>query len=97
VSTVDVDLAVLATIASGLDRGADGLENLAGSVPSAVDAGPMTAVVASMIGQVVDSAGNASESLSGVAELVRLARGYYERADADGSASLSEIEEAMEE
>jgi hypothetical protein len=97
VSTVDVDLAVLASIATGLDAGADGLENLAGSVPSGVDAGPMTAVIASMIGQVVDSAGNVSESLSGVAELVRTARGYYERADADGAASLAEIEEAMDE
>jgi hypothetical protein len=96
VSGVDVDLAVLSTIATTLDGGADGLEQLSGSVPSGVDAGPMTAVITSMLGQVVDSAGNVSEALTGVAELVRLARGYYERADADAASSLEEIKQAMQ-
>ena len=72
-SGIDVDLSVLATIAGGLDSGASGLEGLAGGVPSGVDAGPMSAVVASMLSQVVDSAGNVSVALTGAADSVRRA------------------------
>lgn len=92
---IDVDLDVLDTIAGDLDRAASGLEDLAGSVPRGVDAGPMTAVVASMLSQVVTSAGNVSTALSGSAESVRLARGYYERADSDASAGLDRIRQEM--
>lgn len=94
-SGIDVDLGVLSSIATTLDRGSDGLEQLAGSVPSGVDAGPMTAVLASMLSQVVDSAGNVSEAMTGAAEMVRLSRRYYERADADAVTDLSGIREAM--
>lgn len=95
-SGIDVDLSVLATVASGLDSGAAGLEGLAGSVPSGVDAGPMSAVVASMLSQVVDSAGNVSVALTGAADSVRLARSYYQRADAESSAGMDEIRRAMQ-
>lgn len=95
-SGIDVDLSVLDSIAEGLDRGAAGLEALGGSVPSGVDAGPMSAVIASMLGQVVDSAGNVSVSLSGAAESVRQCRRYYQRADAEASASMDEIRRAMQ-
>jgi hypothetical protein len=93
---IDVDLGVLDTIAGDLEGAASGLESLAGSVPRGVDAGPMTAVVASMLSQVVTSAGNVSTALSGSAESVRLARGYYERADADASAGMDRIRRVME-
>lgn len=95
-SGIDVDLSVLDTIAEGLDSGASGLEGLSGSVPSGVDAGPMTSVVASMLSQVVDSAGNVSVALSGSADNVRLARRYYRRADAESSAGLDEIRRSMQ-
>ena len=93
---IDVDLDVLDTIAGDLETAAGGLEGLAGSVPRGVDAGPMTAVVASMLNQVVTSAGNVSTALSGSAESVRLARGYYERADADASTGMDRIRQVME-
>ncbi len=92
---IDVDLGVLDTIADDLEGAATGLEGLAGSVPRGVDAGPMTAVVASMLSQVVTSAGNVSTALSGSAESVRLARAYYERADADASAGMGRIRQEM--
>jgi hypothetical protein len=95
-SGIDVDLSVLDTIASGLDCGAAGLEGLAGGVPSGVDAGPMSAVIASMLSQVVDSAGNVSVALTGAADSVRLARSYYQRADAESSAGMDEIRRAMQ-
>lgn len=91
-----VDRAVLTTIAAGLDSGANGLEDLAGSVPSGIDAGPMTGAIASMIAQVTDSAGTVSSSMSSSATLVRQARTYYDRADASASAGLSQIRKAME-
>lgn len=95
-SGIDVDLSVLESVAEDLDTGAAGLEDLAGSVPGTVDAGPMSAVVASMLGQVVDSAGNVSVALSGAADGVRLCRTYYQRADAESSASMDEIRRAMQ-
>lgn len=95
-SGIDVDLSVLDDIAQGLDSGASGLERLSGSVPSGVDAGPMTAVIASMVSQVVDSAGNVSVALSASADNVRLARTYYQRADAESAAGLDEIRRAMQ-
>lgn len=95
-SGIDVDLGALDTIASDLDGAAEGLEGLAGSVPRGIDAGPMTAVVASMLSQVVTSAGNVSTALSGSAESVRLARGYYASADADASADMDAIRQAMQ-
>lgn len=95
-SGIDVDLSVLDTIARGLDNGASGLEALSGTVPSGVDGGPMTAVIASMMSQVVDSSGNVSVALSGSADSVRLARHYYQRADAESSAGLDEIRRAMQ-
>lgn len=92
---IHVDLTVLDAIAADLDEAANGLEGLAGSVPSGVDAGPMTAVVASMLSQVVNSAGNVSTALSGSAGSVRLARSYYQRADADSSAGMDRIRREM--
>ncbi|MDF1605136.1 hypothetical protein [Nocardioides sp. YIM 152315] len=94
-SEMHVEGPVLGAIADGLDKGASGLEELAGSVPSGVDAGPMTAVIASMLAQVTDSAGDVSTSLTGVAALVRQIRRYYERADASAEASLTDIKDVM--
>lgn len=94
-SGIDVDKEVLGTIAGDLDRGAAGLEDVAGSVPSGVQAGPMTGVIASMLSQVTNSAGNTSSALTGAAEMVRLSRRYYDRADADADAGMTEIQKAM--
>lgn len=93
--SVDVDLGVLTSIASDLNNGAEGLEGLAGGVPSGVDAGPMTAVIAGMLSQIVDSAGNVSTSMSGTADAVEVCRRYYQRADADAEAGLNDIKKAM--
>jgi hypothetical protein len=95
-SGIDVDLGALDSIAGDLETAASGLESLAGSVPRGVDGGPMTAVIASMLSQVVTSAGNVSTALTGSAESVRLARSYYQRADADSSADMNQIRQAMQ-
>lgn len=92
---VDVDLTVLNQIATGLDTGATGLEGLSGSVPAGVDAGPMTGVVASMLSQIVSSAGNVSTSCSAAADQVRECRTYYLRTDADSKATLEDIRKVM--
>ncbi|MCW2817924.1 MAG: hypothetical protein JWR42_711 [Marmoricola sp.] len=94
-SDIDVDLPSLDTIATALDTGARGIDDLAGTTPGGIDAGPMTGVIAGMLSQVVNSAGNVSSSLTGAASLVRLSRQYYERADAEATASLTEIQQAM--
>jgi hypothetical protein len=96
VSGIDVDKGVLDSIAGDLDSAATGLEDLAGSVPRGIDAGPMTAVVASMLSQIVDSSGNVSTAMSGTAESVRVARRYYDRADADSAAGMERIREVMQ-
>jgi hypothetical protein len=93
--SVDVELAVLSDIAEDLDNGANGLEGLAGGVPSGIDAGPMTAVITSMLSQIVDSAGNVSTAMSGAADAVEVCRRYYQRADADAEAGLNDIKKAM--
>lgn len=94
-SGIEVDKGVLDAIAGDLDRAARGLEDLAGGVPAGVDAGPMTAVVAAMLGQVVGSSGNVSTAMAASADGVRLARRYYERSDADSAAGLEQIRQAM--
>jgi len=95
VSGLHVDLGALDGIAAGLDKGADGLDDLAGGVPTGIDAGPMTAVVDGMLSQIVNSAGNVSSALTGAAELVRVSRRYYERTDAEEAAGLTRIQEVM--
>ncbi|AWB92629.1 hypothetical protein [Aeromicrobium chenweiae] len=94
---IDVDLGTLTSIAALLDRGADDLEGLAGSVPAGVDAGPMTGFVASLLSQVVDSAGNVSTASTAAADLVRLSGDYYRRADAEAEADFADIKKAMEQ
>jgi hypothetical protein len=94
-SEMYVDEAALGAIADELDQGASALEGLAGSVPSGIDAGPMTGVVASMLAKVTDSAGTVSTSMSSAATLVRQCRQYYQRADADAAADLSAIKQVM--
>lgn len=93
--SVDVELGVLSDIASDLNDGAEGLEGLAGGVPSGIDAGPMTAVITSMLSQIVDSSGNVAIAMSGAADAVEVCRRYYERADADAEAGLNDIKKAM--
>lgn len=95
-SNVDVDTEALGTIATSLDTAAAGLEDLAPGVPAHVDAGLMTAVVASMVSQIVTSAGTVSDALTGTAAEVRLARSYYERTDANASAGMDEIRNVMQ-
>lgn len=95
-SAMHVDLGALATMASDLDAGARRLEHAADSAPGAVDAGPMTAVIAAMLSQVTSSAGNVSTSMSAAADVVRDCRTYYERADAEAAAGLDEIRAAVE-
>ena len=94
-SDIDVDRGVLDSIAGDLDSAASGLEGLADSVPAGIDAGPMTAVVASMLSGIVDSAGNVSTAMSGSADAVRLARRYYDRADADSAAGMDRIRQVL--
>ncbi|TQL70278.1 hypothetical protein FB381_4207 [Nocardioides albertanoniae] len=93
--SVDVELSVLSDITVELDAGAEGLEGLAGGVPSGIDAGPMTAVITSMLSQIVDSTGNVSTAMSGAADAVGVCRRYYQRADADAEAGLDDIKKAM--
>ncbi|GAB2980398.1 hypothetical protein [Nocardioides montaniterrae] len=93
--SIDVDLGVLATIATSLDKGASGLDGLDATAATGVDAGPMTAVIAGMLSQVLDSAGNISDVLTATAGRVRECRTYYQRADASAAADLEAIHKAM--
>lgn len=95
-SAIDVDLDALATMSSDLDAGAENLESAADSAPGAVDAGPMTPVISAMLSQVTDSAGNVSTTMSAAADVVRDCRAYYQRADADAEAGLTDIHRTME-
>ena len=95
-TSMHVDLVALATMAADLDAGARKLESAADSAPGAVDAGPMTAVIAAMLSQVTSSAANVSTSMSAAADVVRDCRSYYERADAETTAGLDEIRAAVE-
>lgn len=95
-TAVDVDLAVLGEIASTLDTAAEGLDALAPSVPSGIDAGPMSAVISELLRSVVDSAANISVVQSAAADQVRMSRDYYQRADADGAADFDRITEVMQ-
>lgn len=94
-SGIEVDLTAMDTIAGKLDSGAEGLDGLAGSVPSGVDAGPMTAYITGMLAQATSDAGTVSEALSASAAAVRAARTYYQRTDADVDATMGEIGKAM--
>lgn len=95
-TTLDVDTDALGTIATALDTAAADLEDLASGVPAHVDAGLMTAVVASMVSQIVTSAGTVSDALTGTAAEVRTARSYYDRTDASASAGMEEIRGVMQ-
>lgn len=54
---IQINNDALPGIATTLEDAATGLDDLAGSVPSSVDAGPMTAVISPLLAQVVTSAG----------------------------------------
>ena len=94
-STLGVDLGVLADMASELTAGAAHLETAADSSPSSVDAGPMTAVISAMLSQVTHSAGNVSTTMGAASEVVRTCRAYYQRADADAASTISAIQRDM--
>ena len=94
-STLGVDLGVLADMAARLSAGAEQLETAADSAPSSVDAGPMTPVISAMLAQITSSAGNVSTSMGAASEVVRTCRSYYQRADADAATSLSAIQREM--
>ncbi|GMA32696.1 hypothetical protein [Litorihabitans aurantiacus] len=91
---IDVDLADLRTIANGLSDGAEALEGL--SFPDGPDAGLVTPSITSLLGQLATSTGNVASSMAAASENVELSRSYYQRSDADESASFSEIERVME-
>lgn len=93
--SIDVDLPTLTAIATSLDNAAGGLDGLDTTATSGVDAGPMTAVIAGMLSQVIDSAGNVSDVLSASADEVRECHGYYQRADASAEANLNAIHKVM--
>lgn len=69
-------------IADRLDAAADGLEGVAAGAPLEIDAGPLTAVVAGMLSQLLDSSGNVSTALMRTAEDLRTARSSGEAASA---------------
>lgn len=96
-SDIDVDLTVLGTIAENLGTAGTTLAEIDTDGSTGVEAGLMTAVITSMIGQISDSAGNVADALTGLGELVESSRRYYRRADADAQASLEQISVAMEE
>ena len=92
---IDVDLGALDTIAADLEGAASGLEGLAGGVPRGVDAGPMTAVVASMLSQVVTSTANVSTARTGDPEVLGRERILSARGLDDVVRRLREAETQM--
>lgn len=91
---IDVDLDDLDTIATGLSGGATALEGL--SFPDGPDAGLVAPSITSLLGQLATSTGNVASSMQSASESVALSAQYYRRADAESSASLDQIDQAME-
>ncbi|TGO06688.1 hypothetical protein [Serinibacter arcticus] len=92
---IDVDLDDLDTIATGLGEAATALEGL--RFPDGPDAGLVSPGITSLLGQLATSTGNVASSLSAASENVAQSRLYYQRADAESSATLEQINQAMED
>jgi len=95
VPDIDVDLDDLNTISTGLSDAADALEGV--QFPDGPDAGLVSPGITSLLGQLATSAGNVVASLAAASESVADARTYYQRADAESSATLEQINQAMED
>lgn len=91
---IDVDLDDLDTISTGLGDAATALEGL--QFPAGPDAGLVSPGITSLLAQLATSTGNVASSLSAASTSVADSRTYYERADAEASATLEEINQAME-
>lgn len=93
------DLHIEFDVLEGLDgplrAAAAGIDDLAPSVPTGVDAGVMTSVVTAILAEVVESAGSISLALSASADVSDTACAYYRRADADAAASMDQLLQAM--
>ncbi|PWD50857.1 hypothetical protein C8046_09540 [Serinibacter arcticus] len=92
---IDVELDDLRTISTVLGDRATTLQGI--QVPDGPDAGIVSAVITSLLGQLTTSVGNIASSLTAASESVGRAREYYQLADAEASATLEEIDAAMED
>jgi len=79
--STEVSLSTLASIASGLESGAQAVEGV-GAAPSGVDAGVMTAFISSLMSTLTSSAAGVSEGLSAAAAEVRAGATAYGETDA---------------
>ena len=82
-SDVNVGGILLETLRSGLQAGNTSLEDAAGSVPTDVDAGLMSALIAGMLATVLENAGATSEALAIIGTEVRGAGQDFWSVDAD--------------
>lgn len=75
------DEGVLDAVAAGLRRGADSLNDLAGSVPSVPDAGPLSGEMAALLSTQVSAAGEYAVGVGAAASAVADGGQAYQRAD----------------
>lgn len=75
------DEGALAAAAAGLRRGADSLNDLAGSVPAAPDAGPLSGEMAGLLSKQVGAAGEYAVGVAAASQAVAEGGQAYQRAD----------------
>lgn len=81
-SELRVPPAVLDTVRADLDAGRQALEDAAGSAPSGVDAGELTALLLGMLGKVSGNAAAVSEGLAAASAQVADAGADFWEVDA---------------
>ncbi|MFV0407088.1 MAG: hypothetical protein ACK5LN_09740 [Propioniciclava sp.] len=94
---MEIDLSVLRQVGRDLAGAANDIYALAATVPTGIDAGPMTVVINPLVAEVVASADEIAKGLQATGTVVANSVVYYEAADADVEASLDQITRLVED
>jgi hypothetical protein len=84
----DVDLDVLASLATRLGTSGDDLDAVGGDAPSLPDAGDFTDVLGAMVAHLSEGAGNVVVGLKEAASRIEQTRAGYSAQDAAAAADL---------
>ena len=74
---------VTAAIRADLGKGREGLEDTAAAAPGSIDAGEMSAMLASMLGRVTDQAAQVSAACGAIGDQVGVAGAAFWELDAE--------------
>lgn len=80
---LQVSPGVVGSIRAELGKGRQGLEDSAGSAPSSIDAGEMTAMLLSMLSRVTEQAATVSASLGAIGDQVGEAGAAFWETDSE--------------